>query len=38
MHDFSLLEQKNNNIYLMTIDNVIDIKSINKNVYIYDRR
>lgn len=37
MHDFSSLEQKNNNIYLMTIDNVTDIKSINKT-YNYSSR
>ena len=37
MHDFSSLEQNNNNIYLMTIDNVIDIKSINK-IYNYSSR
>ena len=37
MHDFSSLEQNNNNIYLMTIDNVIDIKSINKT-YNYSSR
>ena len=37
MHDFSSLEQNNNNIYLMTIDNVTDIKSINKT-YNYSSR
>ena len=37
MHDFSSLEQNNNNIYLMTIDNIIDIKSINKT-YNYSSR